>query len=154
MIWTIPLKAIPINHKVVFSMNRSIPVLFTTSLRPSGHWSLSELFTHFLPDCSPALCRSRSSISPQGSLKFHLSPCLCLEVINSRWTEHDDGSAQYFCTIHTDKGGKEHEIYVQHFEFCLHLQSAILLLYISQIICSIILKTFETLGITAGVTVS
>lgn len=112
----------------------------------------------FLSVCCIFICYlffpSAPPISPQGSLKFHLSPCQCLVVINSRWTEHDDGSAQYFCTIHTDKGGKEQEIYVQHFEFCLHLQSAILLLYISQIICSIILKTFETLDITAGVTVS
>lgn len=33
---------------------------------------------------------SAPPISPQGSLKFHLSPCLCLVVINSRWTEHGD----------------------------------------------------------------
>lgn len=34
--------------------------------------SFSELFTGLLLDCSPVLCCSRSSISPQGSLKFHL----------------------------------------------------------------------------------
>ena len=34
--------------------------------------SLSDLFTGLFHDCFPVLCYGRSSISPQGSLKFHL----------------------------------------------------------------------------------
>lgn len=70
-------------------------------------------------------------ISQQRSLKFHLSPRLCLVVINSQWTEHGDGSAQYFCTPHTlTKAEKSIRFMFSLWIFHL-LQSAISLRYIS-----------------------
>lgn len=47
------------------------------------------------------------TISPQGSLTFHLSPCLCLVRINSRWTEHNDGSVQGCCSTHKQSQTKK-----------------------------------------------
>lgn len=86
-------------------------------------FSICSLFFFFFSSAPP--------ISPQGSLKFHRSPRLCLAVISSQWTEHGDGSPQYACSIHTDKGGNEECIYTQPVNFSPLLQSVILLCYIS-----------------------
>lgn len=57
------------NHKLVFPCTHpSIPAILQLCLLSSS----SKLFTCLFLDCFPILCCSRNSISPQGSLKFHL----------------------------------------------------------------------------------
>lgn len=50
----------------------------------------------FISSVLSVSCACSMPVSPQGLLNLRLSSCLCLLVINSRWAEHSDGSAQSF----------------------------------------------------------
>ncbi len=105
--------------------------------QPPAHFHQFVVFSFcylFFPSALP--------ISPLGSLKFHLSPCLCLVVINSQWTEHSDGSAQYFSN--SQRRNRAVDL-CSACEFLTSSNQPSCSAVVRRIICSIIRKTLRHL---------